>query len=71
MTVTNRGCVKDQDDADAKCQATANLLHGSGYSGEVDNCLVCDTDGCNEAVQYGPIALLVVLPAAIAKFLLF
>lgn len=32
-------------------------------------CEKCETDGCNGATQYGPIAILIVLPIAIVKFL--
>lgn len=32
-------------------------------------CETCSTDGCNGAAQYGPVALLVIIPAAIAKLL--
>lgn len=30
-------------------------------------CETCDTDGCNSATQYAPVALLVAIPVAIAK----
>jgi len=33
-------------------------------------CETCSTDGCNGAAQYGPIALLVAIPAVIAKILI-
>lgn len=33
-------------------------------------CEYCEYDGCNGAVQYGPIALLVAAPAVALKFLL-
>lgn len=33
-------------------------------------CETCDTDGCNGAAQYGPVALLVAIPVAITKILL-
>jgi hypothetical protein len=32
-------------------------------------CETCSTDGCNGAAQYGPIALLVAIPAVLAKIL--
>ncbi|XP_055303862.1 uncharacterized protein LOC129569231 [Sitodiplosis mosellana] len=33
-------------------------------------CETCTTDGCNGAAQYGPVALLVAIPVAVAKILL-
>jgi len=33
-------------------------------------CETCSTDGCNGAAQYGPIALMVLIPAVLAKILL-
>lgn len=33
-------------------------------------CETCQTDGCNGAAQYGPVALLVAIPVAVAKILL-
>lgn len=30
-------------------------------------CETCTTDGCNGAAQYGPIALLIAIPMAVAK----
>lgn len=36
---------------------------------KTEYCETCATDGCNGAAQYGPVALLVVIPAAIAKLL--
>lgn len=33
-------------------------------------CETCSTEGCNGAAQYGPIALLVAIPAVIAKILI-
>lgn len=33
-------------------------------------CETCSTDGCNGATQYGPVALLVAIPVAVAKILL-
>lgn len=33
-------------------------------------CETCSTDGCNGAAQYGPMALLVAIPVAVAKILL-
>lgn len=37
----------------------------------VFKCDSCETDGCNGAAQYGPVALFVVVPVAIAKFFTF
>lgn len=34
-------------------------------------CETCTTDGCNGAAQYGPIAMLIALPIAIAKLFAF
>lgn len=54
------------------CSATANAADEACKANGADNiCEKCDTDGCNGAIQYGPIAILIVLPIAIAKFLLF
>lgn len=33
-------------------------------------CEYCEYDGCNGAIQYGPIALLVAAPVVALKFLL-
>lgn len=40
------------------------------YIKNVD-CKVCDADGCNGASAYGPIALMMIGPVAVAKVLLF
>lgn len=34
-----------------------------------EHCDYCDRDGCNGAAQYGPIALFIVVPVAIAHLL--
>lgn len=36
---------------------------------ENEFCETCDTDGCNGASQFGPVALLITVPVAIAKIL--
>lgn len=55
----NRLCVENQAAADEHCKA-----------GEFTSCVSCATDECNGAAEYGPIALLVVVPVAIAKIFL-
>lgn len=54
----NRICSTSSNAADVACEANgANV------------CEKCEgPDGCNSAVQAGPIAILIVLPVAIAKF---
>lgn len=56
-----RVCAKSDADATELC---------TNDTGKTDfKCEICETDGCNSAVQYGPVALLVLIPMAIAKLL--
>lgn len=36
-----------------------------------NECDICETDLCNGSVQYGPVALIIAIPAIIAKILSF
>lgn len=60
IKVTYRFCAANQADFDKKCDMVGKII-----------CESCTTDGCNSAAMYGPIALFVVIPLAIAKILLF
>lgn len=53
LAVVARGCIEDADISEEKCKnIPADSL--------VEYCEICDTDGCNSAAQYGPLALLIV-----------
>lgn len=61
-TIT-RLCAKTPEEATKFCTDSA---------GQKDfKCNICETDGCNGAAQYGPVALLVLIPVAIAKMFTF
>lgn len=62
-----RKCVMDENVANALCQTSKNTAHSYGHMNVEVKCVTCDTDGCNGATKYGPIAVLIVLPVAIAK----
>lgn len=54
------------------CAATpeaAKVTCGTRFKSDKDVCETCDSDGCNDASQYGPVALLTVIPVAIMKVL--
>lgn len=56
----------------ANSPAEAVQLCNRNDTGKRDfKCEICDTDGCNGAVQYGPVALLVLIPVAIAQLFAF
>lgn len=56
----NRICVRSPQLAEQECK------------GDFEFCQSCDTDLCNSAPQYGPVAALVIaIPMAIAKIFLF
>lgn len=61
-TIT-RLCAKNEEHAKELCD---NKSAKPEFS-----CKMCDTDGCNGAAQYGPIALLVIIPVAVARILAF
>lgn len=57
-TIT-RLCAKSEEHAKELCD---------NKSGKPEfSCKICETDGCNGAIQYGPIALLVAIPVAVAR----
>lgn len=61
-----RQCETELFDADVLCEAFGNEIRKAHPFVEI-NCLKCETDGCNGAIQYGPMAVLIALPVAIAK----
>lgn len=66
-----RGCGGSEQHAKDNCKMNENILRSLGRPNANVECLICKSDGCNGASQYGPIALLVALPVAIAKILKF
>lgn len=67
--MVKRGCAVNDQVVLAEC----NAVRPSGTADNDFKCdsSTCDKDGCNGAAQYGPIALLTILPVAIAKIFLF
>lgn len=63
ISIVLRGCVDYIDQFKKKC---STILAGS----KIDFCEYCSTDRCNEASQFGPAALLVLIPLVIANVLL-
>lgn len=66
-----RECELDEDTAKQNCKKIEDAYRLKGLTNTEVDCLLCNSDGCNGAVQYGPIAVLIVLPAVIAKNLPF
>lgn len=66
-----RGCARNENIENSDCRSFEVTLHNQGYPNAKAECFTCDSDGCNGAAQYGPIALFIALPVAIAKFFLF
>lgn len=63
-----RGYALNQLSVDSMCREMEKVAHRNNPNAVINvKCMACDTDGCNGAAQYGPFALLVVLPVAIAK----
>lgn len=54
-----RSCAKNPEQADEFCKDT-----GFSY------CESCSSDGCNGAVQFGPIVVMTVTPVVMAKLFL-
>lgn len=67
VLATARACALNEDAAKQACKNLEDGLHENGLPTAKIDCLVCNSDGCNGAAQYGPIALLIALPVAIAK----
>lgn len=59
--IITRACGATHESATATCEARQK-------SGD-DICEICDTDGCNAAENYGPTAILMTIPIAIAKII--
>lgn len=59
-----RGCLDDTNVNEESCKE-AGQDHPT-----VAHCEICYTDGCNSAIEFGPIALLAVIPAAVTLILL-
>lgn len=69
VKTVKRSCAINDQTAVDECKAVRpSNTKDEDYKCETST---CDKDGCNGAAQYGPIALLTILPMAIAKFLLF
>lgn len=59
-TIVLRQCKTSADSAKATCEAESK---GSDSS----ICETCNTDECNGALQYGPVALMIAIPLAVIK----
>lgn len=57
----------DENTAHAFCESFKNTPRTYGHLNVKSQCVTCETDGCNEAAHYGPMALLIALPVAIVK----
>lgn len=66
-SVISRSCYWEDINAPRDACANANTPE---YI-RTEFCETCDTEGCNGAGQFAPIALLVAIPTVIAKILLF
>lgn len=65
-SVVSRSCYWEDINAPKDACANANTPE---YI-KTEFCETCNFDGCNGAAQYGPIAMLVIIPAVLAKLLL-
>lgn len=54
-----RSCANSRTQANLECTLSANLK---------ENCEICDYDGCNRGLQFGPTTLLIIsIPIVIVK----
>lgn len=66
-SVISRSCYWEDINAPRDACANANTPE---YI-RTEFCETCDTEGCNGAGQFGPIAVLVAIPAVVAKILMY
>lgn len=62
--------MKDKTAADAYCASSEQTSRIYGHRNVKHVCVTCESDGCNGAAQYGPIALSIALPATLLAILL-